>query len=291
MKYFEYITIVQYPELKTLLLCEILNAKTELFCELPGLTDKEIIDAFSEKAKEGISITMRLDGKKFKDQEIIIPFGIKRENISIIFDTKIHSKYIIIDRKTTLLFTSSLQEKFNDQQPYDAVIKMINKRAAEILCQENLSRRDSEELKEYSILVRDPFSKNDSLTDILVQAVSRADRIDFFTKDIREHSFFNILREKAKSAKVAIFASPKFKNNRGISFGNIQTKIQKETSERMHANLAYIDDRLYVGTAYLKERCLGDVDYVRASKEIGVLVNSADKANRIIRSRLVDMFQ
>jgi hypothetical protein len=290
MKSFEYVTVVQYQELKTSLLREILSAETEIFCELSGLTDTEIVNTLSEKAKEGVSIKMRLDGKKFKDGEIMVPNSVKQEDVLVASDTRIHSKYIVIDRKTVLLFTSSLQEKFNDQQPYDAIIKLNSSCAAEILYQENLSQQDIEELKQHSILVRDPFSKKDSLTDALVKAVSQADSIDFFTKDIREHSFFTLLREKAKDIKVAIFASPKFKNDNVINFGTIQIKVQKETSERMHANIAYIDDRVYVGTAYLKERCVGDINFVRASKEIGVWIDVNDKANQVVRQKIINMF-
>ncbi len=286
----KYLKIVQYKKLKKILFDEILNAQETIFCEFSGLTDSDLINLLSQKVSKGVHVFIRGDEKKYKENELLIPLGIEEKDFIVVSRSRIHSKYIIIDGYIILIFTSSLQEKFNNQQLYDSICKIENQRIAELLSQQKLSEKDITELKNFSILIRDPSSQVDSLTSTLREAIEDAHKIIFLSKDIRPHSFFLKLKEKAKNISVKLFLSPKFKNDPSINFEKIDCVVQNDISERMHANVLSVDNDIYVGSAYLKERCIGDLNHPHASKEMGIWIKRDNSANKIDIDTLIKMY-
>lgn len=271
------VAILQYKEIKQDILNAINSAKSSIYCELSGLSDNDIITSIENKVDEKIPLTIVFDEKKYNEGEIVLPKSTLFTKYKMISEYRLHSKYIIIDNLFVYIFTTSLQEKFNQQNPYDTILKIQNSNIAMMLSKEFISKNESDELLKLGIVIRDPKTKIDTINDMWKSYMHNANSIICYFKSCsKECKIMEDFRDISKKIPVRFILSPKYKENSLGSFGNIEVIVSDKKPDRLHTNIAFIDNVIYCGTWYPSKRCSTEIDIetpYKKSRELGIWIN------------------
>ncbi len=280
------ISLIIEPEDDRTLLDAIYSATREIHVVVYLLSDKEIIDALIAKDAEGLDVKVMLEEHTFggaglnkKSRKVLADGGVEVTWSNPVFALT-HQKTIIIDDTHVFILNQNLTASAFDKNREFNIADYNLQDTLEI---EKMFEADWDRTSftpAESNLVISPYNSRAKLSTLLNDAV---DEIDIEAEVLTDKDIINLLKNKAKTAKIMVII-PSFskisaneKSARELEDSGVD--VRTISSPYIHAKLLVTDDaKAYVGSINFTTQSMDE------NRELGIILSETEVIQRLTES-------